>query len=143
MSPTISQLRIMQFVMIVSVLFIFFISRSLPVPSLSADPSMQWAIVVCAIASGVSGFILQRILLRASGQASRSPQASTPLARWRIGHMVRFATAESVALFGFVLRSLGASSTFVYLLFGGGMLLLVLWQPGALPTETESQNPIH
>jgi hypothetical protein len=35
---------------------------------------------------------------------------------------------------------LGGPSTEVYLLFGAGLLLLLLWQPGKIPADAESQR---
>ncbi len=142
MRPVVFQLRIIQFAMVASVLMFFYVGRTLPVPSQNAAASFQWAIVACAIASALGGFIAQRTVQRASSQTLQPARTSTPLARWQMGHIIRFASAESVALFGFVLRSLGAPSAIVYSLFGGGMLLLLLWQPGAAPTPSESQSSI-
>jgi hypothetical protein len=142
MRPVVFQLRIIQFFMVASVLMFFLYGRTLPVPSENVAVSFQWAIVACAIAFALFGFIAQRIFVRASSRTLRSAQASTPLTRWQMGHIIRFASAELMALFGFVLRSLGAPSTFVYSLFGGGLLLLLLWQPGAVPTESESHSSI-
>jgi hypothetical protein len=142
MNPIAFQLRIMQFTMILSVLLFFFVSRTVQPPAQIVNFSFQWAVVLCATASALSGFILQRMLMRAPSQSLLAAQDSTRLARWRMGHIIRFATAESVALFGFVLRTLGSSSTPVYLLFGSGLLLLLFWQPGVIPIKTESQGSI-
>lgn len=131
------QLCIMQVSMIAFVLFLIYFSRAAQPTSQSVSVLFQWGIVAVACVDAVAGFVLQRIILRASSQSSPSVQNATPLARWKKGHIVRFAMAESVALFGFVLRMTGASSTPIYLLFGGGLLLLLFWQPGAVPAETE------
>ena len=142
MNPVAFQLRIMQIAMMVSVLLIFFFSRTLQPPAHSVNASMQWSIVLCAIAPALSGFIVQRTMLRAPSQSPPATRNSTLLARWRAGHILRFATAESVALFGLVLHTLGSSSVLVNVLFVSGILLPLLWQPGAVPTEAESQNSI-
>jgi hypothetical protein len=142
MRPVVFQLRIIQFVMVASVLMFFYVGRTLPVPSQNEAASFQWAIVACAFASALGGFIAQRVVQRASNQTPRSAQDSTQLSRWQMGHIIRFASAESVALFGFVLRSLGAPSTIVYSLFAGGIVLLLIWQPGAAPTPSEPQSSI-
>jgi FtsH-binding integral membrane protein len=142
MNPVVLQLRVMQVVMIVSVPLFFFVSRTLQSPAQSVNASIQWVIVLCAAGSALLGFIVQPILLRARSQSLPPALNSTPLGPWRAGHIVRFATAESVALFGFVLRALGCSPNLVYLLFGSGLLLLLLWRPGAIPTQTKSQGSI-
>ena len=97
MRPVIVQLRIIQFAMVASILMFFDVGRTLPVPSQNAAASFQWAIVACAIASALGGFIAQRTVQRASSQTLQSARTSTPLARWQMGHIIRFASAESVA----------------------------------------------
>jgi hypothetical protein len=139
MNPAILTVRILQCAMIVSILlFIFVLHIVHPVPH-SVNASLQWSIVFCAMASALAGFYGQRMFLRVPSQSLPSTQNSTLLNRWFAGHIVRFATAESVALFGFVLRMMGSSSILVTVLFVSSLLLLLLWQPGAVPTQTESQ----
>jgi hypothetical protein len=142
MNPVIRVVRVLQVAIIVSVLlFIFVLHVIHPAPQ-NVDSFLQLAIVCCAIASALSGFILQRMLLNAPSRPSSTTQNSTPRARWFTGHVIRFATAESVALFGFVLRMMGSTSNLVSVLFAGSLLLLILWQPGGVPAETESNIPI-
>jgi hypothetical protein len=140
MNPAIVVVRILQFAMIVSVVLFFFVSRTLHPPAQSVNAPAQWAIVSFAIACAGAGFIVQRILLRAPSQPVPGTQGSTARGRWLTGHVVRFATAESVAMFGIVLRSLGSSSNLVAALFASSLILLLFWQPGAVPVETGSKN---
>jgi hypothetical protein len=140
MKPINLVVRVMQFAFIVSVLLFIFICHIIPAPARSVNTSSQYFIVMCAIASAMLGFIVQRLMLRAPNQTTLSTQKSTPLNRWFTGHIIRFATAESVALFGLVLHLVGSSSTLVYLLFAGGLVLLLIWQPGTIPEQTESKS---
>ena len=142
MNPAIRVVRILQIGIIASVVAFFFISSKLPIPTQNVNASLQWAIVFCAIASALVGFIGQRSFLRVPNQAPSAMQWSSARGRWFAGHVLRFATGESVALFGLVLRSLYGPSNVVTALFAGSLLLLVFWQPGEVPTETESQGPI-
>jgi hypothetical protein len=137
MNPVIFQLRIMQITFIVSVgLFYYVICTIHPAPQ-SVNPSMQSAIVLCAITSALMGFIVQRIMLRTPSQSLTEKQNSTLFSRWFAGHILRFATAESVALFGVVLHMLGSSSTLVNVMFICSLLLLLIWQPGTCPPKNE------
>jgi hypothetical protein len=140
MKPVTFIMRVLQISFIVSVVLFFRVSAMIPPVQHSVSASFQYGIVLCAIASALIGFIVQRMFLRVPNQTTLSTQKSTPLNRWFAGHLIRFATAESVALFGLVLRMIGSSSTLVYLLFGGGLALLLIWQPGAIPVQTESQS---
>ena len=142
MNPTTLTVRVMQFTFIVSVLLFMFVLHVIHPATQSVDSTMQWSIVFCAIASAMAGFIMQRVIRNAPDRPNALGQTSTPQGRWLTGHVIRFATAESVALFGFVLRMMGDSSNVVVALFAGSLLLLVVWQPGEVPAATESQNPI-
>jgi hypothetical protein len=143
MNPVVRVVRIVQIAIIVSVLMFIFVLHTIHPPPHTVNASLQWAIAFCAIVSALVGFIMQRKILNSPDPPTNAlGQTSNPQGRWFTGHIIRFATAESVALFGFVLRMLGSSSTLVYLLFGSSLLLLILWQPGAIPTQTESQSSI-
>jgi Na+/H+-translocating membrane pyrophosphatase len=137
MNPAIFLVRTMQVVFIVSVLLFYFVLHVVCV-----NAYLHWVIVCCAIASAMAGFIMQRVILNAPDRPNSLGQTSTPKGRWLTGHVIRFATAESVALFGFVLRMMGSYSNVVIALFAGSLLLLVVWQPGEVPTATESQSLI-
>lgn len=142
MNPVIRVMRVMQIAFIVSVLLFYSISRMIQPAGQSLDDFMQWVIVLCAAASAAGGFSVQRMFLRVRSQALATTRKSTPLSRWKVGHLMRFASAESVALYGVVMRTTGGSSTLSAALFAGSLLLLALWQPGAVPNESESQGPI-
>jgi hypothetical protein len=142
MNPAIRVVRILQIAIIVSVLLFYYVLHlTHPAPQ-NVDSTVQLAIVCCAIASAMAGFIMQRAVQNAPNRLNASGQKSTARGRWLSGHVVRFATAESVALFGFVLGMMGSTSNVVIGLFAGSLLLLVFWQPGEVPAENESQNPI-
>jgi hypothetical protein len=104
----------------------------------AVNDSMQSVIVLCAIASALMGFIGQRMFQRTPSQSVPEKQNPSLLTRWFAGHIIRFATAESVALFGLVLHMLGSSSTLVNVMFICGLLLLLIWQPGTIPPKNES-----
>jgi len=142
MNPAIRVVRILQFAMIFSVLLFYLVLHLIHPAPQNVDSTVQLAIVCCAIASAMAGFIMQRAVQNAPDRPNASGQTSTARGRWLSGHVVRFATGESVALFGFVLGIMGSTSNVVIALFAGSLLLLVFWQPGEVPAENESQNPI-
>jgi hypothetical protein len=140
MNPVVPLLRILQIAFIVSVLLFVFVLHTIHPAVRSVNASVQWAIVFCAMVSALGGFYGQRIVSRAPSRSLSAMQGPNPLSPWFTGHIIRFAMAEAVALFGFALRMLGDSSILVYLLFGGGLLLLLLWRPGSPPNQSESQS---
>jgi len=137
MKPVILQLRVIQFSIVVSVLLFLLVLHTIQPATRNVSAPIQWALVLCSIASAELGFVGQRIFLRPRDPSLPATKNSTPLARWFSGHVLRFATAESVALFGFFLRMLGSDSVLVYLFFGSSLLLLLTWRPGTVPSETD------
>jgi hypothetical protein len=136
------QLRFFQFGFIMSVpLYVYVLLFVCPVQQ-SLNVYIQFAIVCCAITSAIGGFIMQRMIMNTPDRPNALGQMPTPRGRWFSGHLFQLASAEFVALFGFVLRMLGGYSNVVIALFAGSLLLLVFWQPGEVPTENESQSSI-
>jgi hypothetical protein len=137
MNPVILQLRIVQVAIIVSVGLFYYVCSMIQPAEQSVNSTMQSAIVLCAIASALMGFIVQRIMLRVPSQPFPEKQNSILFSRWYAGHILRFATAESVALFGVVLHVLGSSSSLVTTMFASSIVLLLIWQPGTCPPQNE------
>ena len=142
MNPVIRVVRILQFAFVVSVLLFYFVLHLTNPAPRNVAPAVQLAIVCFAIGSARAGFVVQRVLLNASNRPDSTTQNSTPRSRWFAGNVIRFVTAESVALFGFALRMMGSYSNVVIALFVASLLLLLFWQPGKVPTAAESQTPI-
>jgi hypothetical protein len=136
MNPAVRMVRTLQIAFIVSVLLFLFVLHTLQPATRNVSGTIQGVLVLCAIASAEAGFLLQRMFLRPRDPSLPATKNSTPLSRWFSGHLLRFATAESVALFGFVLRMMGSDSILVYLLFGSSLLLLLTWRPGTVPPST-------
>jgi hypothetical protein len=135
MNPAVFQLRIMQITFIVSVVLFYYVMSMIPPTAHAVNTSMQSAIVLCAIAFVLVGFIGQRVFQRAPSQSLSEKQNPSLLTRWFAGHLMRFATAESVALFGVVLHMLGSSSSLVTTMFASSIVLLMIWQPGTSPPK--------
>ncbi len=135
MNPAILQLRIMQITIIVSVGLFYYVMSMIHPTAQVVNSSAQSAIVLCAIASALMGFMVQRMMLRVPSQPLSVKQNSIHFTRWHAGHILRFATAESVALFGLVLHTLGSSSALVNAMFVCSVILLLIWQPGTCPPK--------
>jgi hypothetical protein len=133
-SPERQQLRLVQIGLIVFIVVCFFVSRIGSVETRDAISPLQWLVVVAALWSAISGFTVQRRIDRVG---SRSPRRSTPLGRWRTGHLVRLWTATAVGLWGLFLHYLGSPNWLVDVFFGFAMLLLLIWRPGATPDQAE------
>jgi hypothetical protein len=141
MNPAALVLRVMQIAFIVSVALFYLVGSTIHPAAQAVSRPVQWAIALCAIGSALMGFLVQKYGFGAQSPSRPAPQGSTARSRWFAGHILRFATAESVALFGLVLRVLGGPSTEVYVLFCAALLLLLIWQPGKIPAGAESNAP--
>jgi len=75
--------------------------------------------------------VILRQKLTASAQEAllRSPGNTAILGRWRMAHIVAFALAEAVVLFGLVLRILGATLQQAAVLYAVGIVALLLVAP--------------
>jgi hypothetical protein len=137
MSSPERQLRLVQSGLIVFIVVCFFVSRIGSVETRDAISPLQWLVVVAALWSAVSGFTVQRRINRVRSRSQTPPRRSTPLGRWRTGHLVRLWTATAVGLWGLFLHYLGSPNWLVDVFFGLAMLLLLIWRPGATPAQAE------
>jgi FtsH-binding integral membrane protein len=99
--------------------------------------SVHWLMIVLAIWSAVSGFTLQRRIVNGPDRSQRRPKKSTPFTRWRAGNLARLSSAMSVGLWGLVLCEFGGPAWLVNTFFAIGLLLLLIWRPGASPAATQ------
>jgi hypothetical protein len=97
---------------------------------------LQWAIVLAATYGAVSGFTFQRFLNKNRPRSRLGGAGSTPYRRWSVGHLMRLATACSVALWGAVTPILKGPLWMAYAFCGVGILLLLVWTPGTPPPDT-------
>ena len=81
MKPPILQLRIIQIAIIVSVLMFIYVLHIIQPAAQSVSATIQWAFVLCAIASAEAGFWFQRKMWRVQSQSLPANLKSTPLNR--------------------------------------------------------------
>jgi len=88
------------------------------------------ALGVAALSSiSVAQALRQKLVVAPAEELARQPDNAALLQRWRSGNIVQFAFAESVSLFGLVLRLLGASWPIAAPFFAVGLLMLLLSAP--------------
>jgi F0F1-type ATP synthase membrane subunit c/vacuolar-type H+-ATPase subunit K len=88
------------------------------------------AVGVAALSSiSVAQTLRQKLVIAPAEELARQPDNAALLQRWRSGNIVQFAFAESVTLFGLLLRLLGASWPVAAPFFGVGLLMLLLSAP--------------
>jgi len=88
------------------------------------------ALGIAALSSiSVAQTLRQKLVVAPAEELARQPDNAALLQRWRSGNIVQFAFAESVTLFGLVLRLFGASWPVAAPFFAVGLLMLLLSAP--------------
>jgi len=88
------------------------------------------AVGVAALSGiSVAQTLRQKLVVAPAAELARQPDNAALLQRWRSGNIVQFAFAESITLFGLVLRLLGASWPIAAPFFAVGLLMLLLSAP--------------
>jgi len=128
-------LRYIQIFCIVSTLMIADVTRKIRPQQHCAASSLQWIIVGFVVALVLCSFFLQWFFRYFPSRSFPPWKNSIVLGYWMMGHILRLATAQSVALFAFVLHMLGSSAALVYVLYGSSLLQLLFWRPGVCPAQ--------
>lgn len=138
MVPAERQLRVIQITCVAftaaCIYFTFSILRSAERPF----SVLQGVVVLCALWSASSGFMVQRLFNRIGSRKLSPDGRSTPLGRWKVGHLMRLATATSVGLWALLLHIFGSPSWLAGAVYALALVLLLIWSPG---TASESVNP--
>jgi uncharacterized protein YhhL (DUF1145 family) len=96
------------------------------------SPSIELivALGVLALADlNIGLFFRSRKVKPAEEKLRVSPDDAASLNEWRLWNLVCFCFAETICLFGFVAKIMGAEWKVAGPFFAVGMLLLVLWAP--------------
>jgi len=123
---------------IVSMLLFLYVTFKVPTQAdQPVTPAFELAITIVALTTDMVGFFARGLLGRMMKRAWANRPEVTPLSQWLTGNMVSLACFEACALFGMVLHFTGAHLRLVELLFGVGIISLVLWRPGTPPAGND------
>jgi hypothetical protein len=100
----------------------------------TVGPAFEWAITVLAIADDVLGLYGRRFFGWIARRAPLLEAGASPLSRWMTANVFSLAFMESCILFGIFLHFVGARPWSAKLLFGVGIVSLLLWGPGTPPS---------
>ena len=126
------QIRILHLAMLVSIP-LYFVVAGLIAPQTASDVhTMRQGLTVMALLfSGVAVVLRKRMLDSAADILRLRPDDTAALIRWRAAHIVSFALCEAVALFGLVLRFLGATTFEAAPFFAVAFVLMLAFRPAA------------
>jgi|HubBroStandDraft_1064217.scaffolds.fasta_scaffold14279_2 hypothetical protein len=132
-------LRIVRILFIVYAASLFWILHILK-PSVTTPPApvLYESITALAVADGLIGILVQRLMLKAKARPLLNGKMRTPAQRWFSANVIRLAFATSTSLFGFELHMLSAPERLAQILVGLGILymLMPLGKPPAEPAES-------
>lgn len=141
MKSKLRKLRLIQFVLIAVIPIFGWVAEIGRDPGSSDWTLKHWLVTGVALWAAFGGFRLRRRLLDRSIQAP-AQDASNPkaLKQWEAGHLVGLAAAESVVLWGLVMRMvLGGALWQASMFYAAGLFLLLLWTP-RIPITTSAST---
>lgn len=130
MDKTLSTLRVMHISFIATwFLFLVVIKASGPQETfISADLPIAFGLAGLSEV-GLALFLRNRYISGACEILRSDPGNQAALAKWRVGNLLSFVFAETITLFGLVLKFIGASWQIALPFFAAGLVLLLLWAP--------------
>jgi hypothetical protein len=127
-------MRLIWFGFLLSAAMLIYIVVKIPVQApMSIGPTVAIILASVALVAVVLGFFMPRILRRAARRAREGQTGSAALNAWFRDNLIGLAWIYSCNVFAFVLHFFRARAGFVELLFGVGMISLLLWRPGTPP----------
>jgi hypothetical protein len=106
-------------------------------PGPAPAPAFELAITALGLFEIVAGLFAPLVLRRLANRAPQTAPKAPPAKQWLSANIVTLACFDACMLFGLVLHFVGASPHLVVLLIGAGLAALILWRPGAPPTDND------
>ncbi len=134
-------LRAVQWAMLASILLYGVVGEAAGPVVHPVDPAVSYLFATLGVAIvGVIFVVRRTLVLRAAESLATQPDDSLSLNHWKTGYIATYALCEALALFGLVLRFLGASLQQSMPYYLGGFVLLFFFRPRQ--PETASVVPI-
>jgi hypothetical protein len=135
MKSTFSQLRSIHFAFVITCFLYIGILIYLKLPEKQVSTIFPLALGFVTVSTLSVGQTLRRKLVIAPAAALVSdPENTTILQRWRTGNIVSFVFAESIMLYGVVLKFMGARWNIAAIFLVARLLLQLLWAPRKIET---------
>jgi hypothetical protein len=131
MKATLLQLRIIHAAFVFTwFLFILLMVYIIHPAEKSVAIAIPLALGVAALSTmSVAQAMRQKLVVAPAEELAVHPDNGLLVQRWRTGNILQFTFAESITVFGLLLRLLGASWTFAAPFFAAGLLMLLLSAP--------------
>jgi hypothetical protein len=136
MKSTLGTARLFQWGYIVAIPLFGYVAESVGRRGSSNWTLWHWLVTGLALYTAFGGFRLRRRIMRRAEEVLVNDAANSKARRkWLAGQLIGFAFAESIALWGVVVRMvLGGTLWQASLFYATALLLLLLWTP-RMPTK--------
>lgn len=133
MDKNFQQIRILHSVFLMT-WFLFLLQIKIVNPQERPIPAIFPAAMgaVCISEIGLALFFRARYISSSAEILRSDPENPAALAKWRMGNILSFVFAETVTLFGLVLKFLGEGWNVTGIFFAVGLILMLLWTPRAV-----------
>jgi hypothetical protein len=124
------QTRILHSVFLLTVLLLAYAAEQMARTITGYSETYLGLIICLAILNGLQAdYFRRKRLFPALEKLRRDPNDSSALQQWRRSITVNLALTEEIALYGFMLRFMGASRRVSWPFFVSALILMMLWRP--------------
>jgi len=130
MEATLKKLRIIQVALMVWLVLLIYLGEHTHQRSQTLKPAVLWVIAAFGVYLTITIFAYRvRRLSPAQEKLRLQPCDVVALKKWELWNIVSLALSESLGLYGFCLRVLGASISQAAAFYAGAIVLLLLFTP--------------
>jgi len=134
--------RVVHAALALTILLYVYLSEFLAPPDAKVSSPFVVSITVFACVIALIAYQIRRKKLQpALEKLQQDPNDSEALKNWRLGSIVPSVFAESIGLFGFLLRFIGAGRGASWPFFLASLVLLAMWRPQMNLNARNSATP--
>jgi hypothetical protein len=127
---TLRNVRILHAVSLLTMFLYIIVLRLIKTPDQTVPPGIVLAFAFAAFSNvGIALFIRSRKVQPSEEKLRTQPNDPGALNQWRVGMIISFVLAETIALLGFVLKFLGVEWKIAGAFFALAIFLMLLWMP--------------
>ena len=132
MRGTIRTLRLVQWVMLCSIVLYAAAGHFFASPARSVNPTLNYVFTTMGVAIVGIIFVVRRTLvLRSAESLAVRPDDALSLGYWKSGYFATYALCETLALLGLILRFMGCNFQQSLPFYIGGFVLMFFFGPRA------------
>ena len=130
MGRTLRTLRIVQLMMLGSILLYAVVGELAGPGTGAANPALSYIFTSMGVAIvGVIFVVRRTLVLRSAETLAANPDDELTLNHWKTGYVATYALCEALAVFGIVLRFMGFTLQQSLPFYAGGLVLLFFFSP--------------